>query len=175
MDVQGERTVAEYQRACRELDAYLARATRAQLKAHSDGTRWSNEELLFHMVFGYMVVRALVPLVKMIGRLPEPWRRALARALNVSTVPFDVVNFWGSRAAALVFNRKRMARRMLATTRKLAAALEGESPASLARSMDFPNRWDPFFRPSMTLADVYAYPTLHFDFHGKQLSLGAEG
>lgn len=23
----------------------------------------------------------------------------------------------------------------------------------------------------MTLADVYAYPTLHFDFHARQLSL----
>jgi hypothetical protein len=171
MDAQVERTTADYRRACRELDAYLARATRAQLRERSAGTRWSNEELLFHMVFGYMVVRALVPLVKMASRLPRPWGRAFARALNASAVPFDVVNFWGSRAAALVFNRKRMARKMRATTHKLAAALEGESPASLARTMDFPIRWDPFFQPSMTLVDVYAYPTLHFDFHARQLSL----
>ncbi|MCQ9164793.1 MULTISPECIES: DinB family protein [unclassified Arthrobacter] len=175
MDVRGERTTADYRRACRELDAYLAGATPAQLKARSAGTRWSNEELLFHMVFGYLVVRTLVPLVKAVSRLPRPWGRAFARALDASTGPFDTVNFWGSRAAALVFNRRRMARKMHATTRHLAAALERESPASLARTMDFPGRWDPFFRPSMTLADVYAYPTLHFDFHAKQLSLGADG
>jgi hypothetical protein len=167
--------MADYQRACRELDAYLARATPAQLKARSAGTRWNNEELLFHMVFGFMVVQALVPLVKMVSRLPRPWGRAFARALNAATVPFDIVNFWGSRAAALVFNHRRMSRKMHATTRRLAAALEGESPASLARCMDFPGRWDPFFQPSMALADVYAYPTLHFDFHARQLSLGADG
>jgi hypothetical protein len=38
--------------------------------------------------------------------------------------------------------------------------------------MAFPDRWDPFFTPSMTVNDVYAYPTLHFDFHEQQLSLG---
>ena len=37
--------------------------------------------------------------------------------------------------------------------------------------MPFPDRWHPFFSPLMTLNDVYAYPTLHFDFHAKQLSL----
>ncbi|WP_261382549.1 hypothetical protein [Arthrobacter sp. UKPF54-2] len=34
-------------------------------------------------------------------------------------------------------------------------------------------RWDPFFRARMSLADVYAYPVDHFDFHAAQLS--AEG
>jgi hypothetical protein len=34
------------------------------------GTRWTNEELLFHMVFGYMVVQRLLRLVRLFGRLP---------------------------------------------------------------------------------------------------------
>lgn len=38
--------------------------------------------------------------------------------------------------------------------------------------MPFPDRWDPFFTPTMTLNDVYAYPTLHFAFHAQQLTLG---
>jgi hypothetical protein len=170
MDAQGEQAVAGYQRACRELDSRLAGATPAWLQAHSEGTRWSNEELLFHMVFGYMVVAALLPMVRIFGRLPKSWNRAFGRFLNACTVPFDVVNFWGTRAAALVFNHRRMSRKMHATTRRLAARLGGESPASLVRAMDFPDRWDPFFKPVMTLADVYAYPTLHFDFHASQLS-----
>jgi hypothetical protein len=37
---------------------------------------------------------------------------------------------------------------------------------ALARSMRFPTSWDPFFTDVMTLADVYHYPTQHFDFHG---------
>jgi hypothetical protein len=38
--------------------------------------------------------------------------------------------------------------------------------------MSFPDRWDPFFTTWMSVADVYAYPILHFDFHAAQLSLG---
>ena len=33
------------------------------------GTRWTNEQLLFHMVFGYMVVARLLILVKVFSRL----------------------------------------------------------------------------------------------------------
>jgi hypothetical protein len=36
--------------------------------------------------------------------------------------------------------------------------------------MHFPTRWDPYFRDFMTLADVYHYPTEHFDHHDRQLS-----
>lgn len=39
------------------------------------------------------------------------------------------------------------------------------------RSMPFPDRWAPFFEPTMRLNDVYAYPTKHFDFHARQLRL----
>ena len=33
-------------------------------------------------------------------------------------------------------------------------------------------RWDLFFKDFMTLADLYHYPTKHFDFHQRQLTLG---
>ena len=59
-----------YWRACVELEDVLARAGDAELRSRSVGTRWTNEELLFHMVFGYMVVRRLLPLVKFFGHLP---------------------------------------------------------------------------------------------------------
>ena len=39
-----------------------------------------------------------------------------------------------------------------------------------SRSMSYPTPWDPFVQPTMTLADVYHYPTQHFDFHRRQLS-----
>jgi hypothetical protein len=123
------------------------------------------------MVFGYMVVRALLPLVRIMSRLPKPVRRAFGAALNAGTIPFDVVNYWGSRFAALVFNRHRMGRQMARTIKALTRNLEKESTESLTRWMYFPDRWDPFFEPTMTLREVYAYPTLHFDFHARQLSL----
>ena len=176
MEPTTDEITAGYRRASRALDTVLGNATSAELHRKSTGTRWTNEELLFHMVFGYMVVRALLPLVRTVSRLPKPAALAFAAVLNVGTRPFDVVNYWGSRAAALVYNRRRMGRKLERTISALTRRLEQESSASLARSMPFPDRWDPFFKPVMTLQDVYAYPTLHFDFHAGQLNVRpAEG
>ncbi|NUU31875.1 DinB family protein [Arthrobacter sp. C9C5] len=171
MDPTGDQITAGYRRAIDDFAARLGSATPAELRRKTAATRWTNEELLFHMVFGYMVVRALLPLVRVVSRLPGPAGTTFAAALNAATGPFDVVNYWGSRAAALVYNRRRMGRKLERTVNELMRQLERESPASLARTMPFPDRWDPFFKPAMTLNDVYAYPNLHFDFHARQLSL----
>ena len=88
--------VAGYRRNCAELEAALAAAAPEALRRRSAGTRWSNEELLYHMVFGYIVVLALLPLVRLFGRLPVSANRGFARLLNAGTAPFDVVNYWGS-------------------------------------------------------------------------------
>jgi hypothetical protein len=172
MNPTRDEIMSGYRRAMHDLATWLGSATPAELRRRSAGTRWTNEELLFHMVFGYMVVRALLPLVRAVSRLPRPAGAAFAAALNAATDPFDVVNYWGSRAAALVYNRRRMAKKLERTIAALMRQLDRESPASLARTMPFPDKWDPFFKPVMTLNDIYAYPTFHFDFHARQLSLG---
>jgi hypothetical protein len=64
-----------------------------------------------------------------------------------------------------------MGRKLAKTIAALSRRLDHESESSLSRSMPFPDRWDPFFTPLMTVHEVYAYPTQHFDFHAKQLSL----
>jgi hypothetical protein len=163
--------LAGYGRAQAHLNILLGGATAADLHRRSNGTRWTNEELLFHMVFGYMVVRALLPLVHIISRLPKPAGKAFAALLNAGTRPFDVINYWGSRGAALYYNNRRMGRKLGKVITAISLRLGRESTASLSTSMPFPDRWDPFFTPSMTLDDVYAYPTKHFDFHAGQLSL----
>jgi hypothetical protein len=76
------------------------------------GTRWTNDQLLFHMVFGYMIVQRLLILVKVFSRLPDHVSRAYARALDAATRPFDVINYYGSSAGALVYNRRRMGAKM---------------------------------------------------------------
>jgi hypothetical protein len=163
--------VAGYRRNETELRALLAGATRGDLARRSKGTRWTNEELLFHMVFGYMVVRALLPLVRVVSRMPPRFGRGFAGVLNAGSVPFDMVNYWGSRFARVYFTRARMAGKLARTERALLRRLEDEPEANLRRGMPFPTRWDPFFTSFMTLAEVYAYPIQHFDFHRKQLSL----
>jgi DinB superfamily len=167
--------LAGYRRNCGELEQWLSAASDGDLRRKSTGTRWTNEELLFHMVFGYMVVQALLPLVRVFGALPRPVSRGFAWLLNAGTGAFDVVNYLGSKAAARVFNRRRMAAKLRRVTRSLQQRLDAESAAGLSRGMSFPERWDPFFKPWMSLAEVYAYPVQHFDFHAAQLSLGPGG
>src|SRR5690625_6479416 len=92
------------------------------------------------MVFGYMVTRRLLPLVKCFGRLPPSVGNAFAGLLDAGTKPFDWVNYWGSWAASRVYNRHRMARKLRRVTTTLAANLETESHASLGLQMAFPTR-----------------------------------
>jgi hypothetical protein len=165
------RTLAGYGRNRAELRELLADATPVDLRRPSVGTRWTNEELLFHLVFGYMVVQALIPLVRVVSRLPKPVGRAFAALLNAGTVPFDFVNYWGSKLAATWFNHNRMAAKFDRVLESLARSLRAAPESRLRRTMAFPDRWDPFFEAEMTLAEVYAYPIKHFDFHRRQLGL----
>ena len=139
--------LAGYGRARQALDAWLEGATAADLRRRSNGTRWTNEELLFHMVFGYMVVRALLPMVHVISRLPTPVGKAFAAVLNAGTRPFDVVNYWGSRAASLVYNKQRMGRKLEKTITAIARRLERESTAIPDTVDAVPGQVGPVLRP----------------------------
>ena len=159
----------------RQLHELLASAGAADLRRRSNGTRWTNEQLLFHMVFGFLVVRVLLSLVRLMGLLPAPIGKGFAALLDSTRRPFHVINYWGSRLGARVFNAARMGRlcdRVIASLRR---SLQGRSQASLRRGMPFPTSWDPYFTPYMTLAEVYRYPTLHFEHHRRQLTLSAGG
>jgi hypothetical protein len=135
------------------------------------GTRWTNEQLLFHMVFGYMVVQRLIVLVRVFGRLPDRASARFARMLDAATTPFDAVNYYGSCAAARVYNRRRMGTKLERVIDSLQRRLARESDDELRRGMHYPTRWDPFFGEYMTLEAVYRYPGRHFDFHARQLTL----
>ncbi|WP_157124677.1 MULTISPECIES: hypothetical protein [Nocardia] len=71
-------------------------------------TRWTNEQLLFHMVFGYMIAQRLLILARMFDRLPDSASRTFARLLNAATTAFHAINYHGSCLAARVYNRHRM-------------------------------------------------------------------
>ncbi|MER5687858.1 DinB family protein [Streptomyces sp. NPDC002205] len=165
---------AELRQTSASFHQLLDSATPEDLSRRSDGTRWTNEQLLYHMLFGYIVVRALLPLVRLFGRLPPGASRAWAGSLNASTRPFDVINYLGAVGGARFYNHRRMGAKLDRTLAALHRHLEAEPDAALARTMGFPTRWDPFFKDVMTLEEVYQYPTKHFDFHRAQLTLGAQ-
>jgi hypothetical protein len=74
----------------------VGQATPADLGRGSNGTRWTNRQLLFHMLFGYLIVRTLMPLVHAFGRRPDRWNRRFAAILNAGQQPFHVINYVGS-------------------------------------------------------------------------------
>ena len=146
-------------------------ATTAELRRPSDGTRWTNEQLLFHMLFGYLLVRNLLPLVRLMSHLPDRFSRGFAATLNAATRPFHVVNYVGSLGGARVLGPAGMERMMDRITASLVTSLGRRTPESLERGMHFPVGWDPYFRDHMTLAEVYHYATQHYEHHRRQLTI----
>jgi hypothetical protein len=162
---------ADLERARIDFHSLVADAEPDDWGKATSGTRWTNEQLLFHMVFGYMIVRRLLVLARVFGRLPDPVGRLYARILNWATKPFDLINYAGSCLAARVYNRKRMAAKLDCEIDALQRSLGRESDGAFGHGMYHPTRWDPYFRDYMTLADIYRYPGQHYDHHRRQLTL----
>lgn len=151
----------------------LENVTDEEWGASSAGTRWNNEQLLFHMVFGFMIVQRLRLLVAVLGRLPGGVSRGYMRVLDATTRPFDAINYYGSCLAARIYNRRRMGAKMDRVIRSLESSLWRASDADLRRGIHFPAQWDPYFRDYMTVADMYRYAGEHYDHHRAQLTVAA--
>jgi len=161
---------AELERVRQSFARHVAEMSPEDLQRTSNGTRWSNKQLLFHMLFGYMLVLTLLRMVKVLGRCPRWLTKPFAALLNSLTTPFHWVNYMGSVGGGSVFDSEHMQRRLERVTKKLEWDLDKQSAEQLARGMYYPIRWDPYFKEYMTLADIYHYPTQHYDHHDRQLS-----
>jgi hypothetical protein len=131
----------------------VAGATAADLRRRSAGTRWTNRQLLFHMVFGYLVVRTLLPLVRAFG------------------APYHFLNYAGSCVGGLL-SPAAMADLLDRSVDALQRGLVEEGDGLQLR-MAFPTSWDPYFTETMTVGDVYHFGTQHFLHHRHQLTLPA--
>jgi DinB superfamily len=163
----------EVQQAQLRFHHLLDSATVAELSQPSNGTKWTNGQLLFHMLFGYLIVVRLLALVRIFGRLPSGVSRVFAGALEASTSSFHAINYLGSVAGPRLVGYGGMGRRFDRVVAKLLRRLDRESDCELSRGMYYPISWDPYFKAYMTLADVYRYPTQHFEHHRRQLTLPA--
>ncbi|MFJ8963244.1 DinB family protein [Lentzea sp. NPDC102401] len=151
--------------------ALLDSAARDELRRRTNGTRWTNRQLLFHMLLGFLIMRALLALARIMARLPGWVGRGWARLLDAGTKPFDAANFVGSWLGGSLMPRRAMIVLCDRTIAAMHRRLERENDSSLATGMPYPTRWDPYFQDFMTLADLYRFPVQHFDFHREQLSL----
>ncbi len=78
---------AEMEQARHDFRRLASDATPEDLRRPSDGTRWTNQQLLFHMLFGYLIVRALLVLVRVFGLLRDGAGKAFARLLDAAHRP----------------------------------------------------------------------------------------
>lgn len=162
---------AELRRARAEFHGLVGAASAEDLRRPSDGTRWTNRQLLFHMVLGYGVVRSLLPLVRTLGRLGRS--RGFAATLNAGRRPFHRVNYLGPCVAARLLPPRATTALLDRVIGSLRRRLASETEQSLALSMHMPTGWDPYFAPTMSVLDVYRFGTRHFDHHRRQLTLAA--
>jgi hypothetical protein len=152
--------------------ALLNAATPQALRRRTNGTRWTNREMLFHLLLGYLLVRNLMPLVWIISRLPRPFQRGFAATLNAFARPFHVMNYVASVIGGRGATLRRLNRMFTNVTATLGRRLARTTQMNLQRTMAFPTRWDPFFTEQMSLLDIYHYPTEHYQFHRAQLTIG---
>jgi hypothetical protein len=163
IDDEWERVTADFQRL-------LRCATLAEIRMPTNGTRWTNRQLLFHMLFGFLLVRALVPIVKGLGRFSPTVSSAFAAILNAGTRPFHLINYLSAIPGGTALSSRAMGRLMDRTVNHQRHSLAGESARTLGLEMHFPVGWDPYFKDIMTVADVYRYPIQHYDHHRRQLT-----
>jgi DinB superfamily len=167
--------IDELERVRTDFRHLLAIATDDDWDKPTAGTRWTNEQLLFHMVFGYMVVQRLLLLVRIFSHLPRSLSRGFADILNAATQPFHVINYYGSCLAARVYDRNGMAPKLDRVIGSLERSLIRQRENAFRRGMYYPTRWDPYFRDYMSVADIYRYAGQHYDHHREQLTIARRG
>ena len=152
--------------------ALLGSFSEAELKQQSLNPGWTNEEVLWHMAMGFMVLRTLLPLARFFGRFPKSCSRPLARVLDRCTTPFNWINALGTRLGGRVWTPTSLGKTIDGVHARLVKALDALSERKWQRGgMYAPTRWDPVsFNDYMTLEDMFRMPLRHFAFHLKQLA-----
>jgi hypothetical protein len=166
-----DETRAELEWILADFDSLVTDADDETLDAPTNGTRWTNRELLFHLWFGQRIARTFIPLIGGFSRLPPRASRAWARLLTAVTTPYEWVNYGASAAGGKAVPLKVTRRWMQQDTEWLLRWADRASAADLSRGMAVPQSWDPYFLPWMSRADLLAWAPKHYRHHRAQLTL----
>jgi DinB superfamily len=135
--------------------------------SHNPG--WTNGQLLFHVLFGFILVLPLANILVLFGHLPALCSRIFARILNFSTPLFNRINAAGPRAGARLLGRAGVIRQFDRVHGAILTRLERVRPHDWALAMHYPTRWDPRFQTPMHLEELFRYPVTHLRHHRAQL------
>ncbi len=158
-----EKTRAEFHALSRSLSA-------GDMHRQSKNAAWTNGEVLFHITLAFILVPALLWLIRFFGRLPKAGSKPFAMLLNFTTPLFNRLNALGPHIGGRIFQGDRLNRKYDRVHAHILRLLDTIPDAEMQRGMYYPDRWDGLFRPYMTLADLFVYPTIHFRFHREQIA-----
>ena len=171
-----ERTVKEDLRA----DLSSARSTfqalidslsEEDLRRRSNIPGWTNQQVLFHMAFGFILLPSLVRMIKFWALFPRGFSRPFAAALDASTPLFNWINGLGPRLGARIYSGRSLGRRYDRAHARIQRILDSTSERDLALGMHYPQRWDPLFNGYVTLEGLFRYPIAHLQSHLGQIRL----
>lgn len=135
--------------------------------SHNPG--WTNGQLLFHVLLGFILVLPLASFLVFFGHLPALCSRIFAWILNFSTPLFNRVNAAGPRVGARLLGRAGVIREFNRVHGAILTRLERVHSREWALAMHYPTRWDPSFRSAMHLEELFRYPITHLRHHQAQL------
>ena len=130
---------------------------------------WTNGQLLFHVLLGFILVLPLASVLVFFGHLPGVCSRLFSGVLNLSTPAFNRINAIGPRVGARILGRAGVLRRFDQVHGAILARLDRVNSRDWALTMHYPTRWDPTFRSDMRLEDLFQYPVEHMRHHRSQL------
>jgi len=156
-----------------DFDRLVSNAVGPVLDAPTNGTKWTNRELLFHLWFGQRIARVFIPLIGGFSRLPPGASRAWARLLTAATRPYEWINYAASAAGSRTVPLHLIQSWMRHDTDWLIRWAERASPAALTRGMSVPTSWDPYFLPWMSRTDLLAWAPKHYRHHRAQLTFAS--
>ena len=152
-----------------EFHAVVASITEREWTEPSQNPGWTNGQVVFHILLGFILVVPLARLLVFFGRLPAPCSRIFAGILNVSTPLFNRINAKGPRAGARLLGRGGIISKFDQVHGAILARLDQARPSDWAAAMNYPTRRDPRFQTRMDLAALLRYPVDHLRHHRDQL------
>jgi hypothetical protein len=141
------------------------------LNKPSKNPGWTNNEILAHMLFGFIIVNTLLPPLRIFGRLPEGLTKPFSWLLNSFTRPFNWINGLGARVQGKVFTGERLEKTFDQVIDSLMRKVEKINNNEWRNGMYYPDKWDSNFDEFMTLEKLFNYPIIHFAFHKNQLNI----
>ena len=165
-----EKIRVEYESTRTSFHTLLDSLSEADLRKQSLNPGWTNGEILFHMTFAFMILSALIPLVRVGGHLPRRLMKLFAWFLNSTTGPFNWINGLGARVGGRLYRGKNIGVKFNKVYGSLLRKLDATRDSEWTLGMYYPTKWEGLFKEYMTLEDVFRYPIRHFEFHLAQIS-----